>query len=229
MLVTGERLGPQRMLIERGDGPVPVLVALSPMRHAEGQDGALLYVRDLTEEERRARELEGYAYGRIISRSPNMQALFELVDHVAKSGATILLQGESGTGKELVAREIHRRSRRAAGPFHAVNCAAIAPDLLESEFLATSAGVHGRYRSKTRTVRGGSYGHHLPGRGGGTAHRAAGEVCGCSKNKASSASAVPNRWLWTSGSSPLRTEIWPAWWRQAAFGRICTTACASFR
>ncbi|MBK7586169.1 MAG: sigma 54-interacting transcriptional regulator [Myxococcales bacterium] len=141
VLVTGERLGPQRMLIERGDGPVPVLVALSPMRHAEGQDGALLYVRDLTEEERRARELEGYAYGRIISRSPNMQALFELVDHVAKSGATILLQGESGTGKELVAREIHRRSRRAAGPFHAVNCAAIAPDLLESEFFGHERGA----------------------------------------------------------------------------------------
>jgi PAS domain S-box-containing protein len=141
VLSTGERMRPERVVLERHDGPVPVLVGISTMRLPDGEDGALMYVRDLTEEERRVRELEGYAYGRIISRSPKMQELFELVDHVAKSGATILVQGESGTGKELVAREIHRRSRRASGPFHAVNCAAIAPDLLESEFFGHERGA----------------------------------------------------------------------------------------
>jgi transcriptional regulator with PAS, ATPase and Fis domain len=65
-----------------------------------------------------------------------MRDVFELVTRVAHSDiASVLIMGESGTGKEVVARAIHEQSARASGPFHAINCAAIANNLLESELF----------------------------------------------------------------------------------------------
>ncbi|MBI2376571.1 MAG: sigma 54-interacting transcriptional regulator [Deltaproteobacteria bacterium] len=142
-----ERVEPtqaERALIEKETEPIPVEVSVSPMSLPCGSHGALLNLVDLREHERRAREgltAKGFSYGAIVSRSPRMREVFELIDHVAPSLATILISGESGTGKELVAREIHKRSRRAAGPFHAVSCAAIAPELLESEFFGHERGA----------------------------------------------------------------------------------------
>ena len=69
-----------------------------------------------------------------------MKKIFNLVDKIALSNATVLIEGESGTGKELVAKEIHERSSRAQGPFRVVNCAAISPFLLESEFFGHERG-----------------------------------------------------------------------------------------
>ena len=66
-----------------------------------------------------------------------MLRVFKMVDKVADSEATILIQGESGTGKELIAREIHYRSRRSAGPFVSINCGAIPRDLLGATCSAT--------------------------------------------------------------------------------------------
>jgi two-component system nitrogen regulation response regulator NtrX len=75
-----------------------------------------------------------------MGRSKAMKAVFRAIGAVADSPATVLLQGESGTGKELVARAIHRASKRAAGPFVEVNCAAIPQELIESELFGHEKG-----------------------------------------------------------------------------------------
>jgi DNA-binding NtrC family response regulator len=80
-------------------------------------------------------------YGDIIGRSPAIQRVFELIDRVAPTDASVLIQGESGTGKELVAREIHRRSARKPMPFVAINCAALPDSLIESELFGHEKGA----------------------------------------------------------------------------------------
>jgi two-component system response regulator HydG len=69
-------------------------------------------------------------FGDIVGDSPPMQAIYQQLAQLAPTDATVLLTGESGTGKELIARCIHRRSKRASGPFVAVNCAALPETLL---------------------------------------------------------------------------------------------------
>lgn len=67
--------------------------------------------------------------------SPAMQEVYDIVDRVADTRATVLITGESGTGKELIARALHEKSSRASGPFVAVSCAALPETLLESELF----------------------------------------------------------------------------------------------
>jgi DNA-binding NtrC family response regulator len=77
----------------------------------------------------------------IVGSSPPMNRVFEIVDQVAPSKATVLITGESGTGKELIASAIHQRSPRASGPFIKLHCAALAETLLESELFGHERGA----------------------------------------------------------------------------------------
>jgi DNA-binding NtrC family response regulator len=79
-------------------------------------------------------------FGRLIGRSAAMQRVYDLIERVAPTDAGVFVTGESGTGKELVAETIHRLSRRRAHTFVAVNCGAIAPSLIESEFFGHEKG-----------------------------------------------------------------------------------------
>jgi DNA-binding NtrC family response regulator len=77
----------------------------------------------------------------LIGRCPAMQQVYKSVGRVAPQDVTVLLRGESGTGKELLARAIYHYSRRAGGPFLAINCAAIPEPLLESELFGHEKGA----------------------------------------------------------------------------------------
>ncbi|MBW2319912.1 MAG: sigma-54-dependent Fis family transcriptional regulator [Deltaproteobacteria bacterium] len=80
-------------------------------------------------------------HAEIIGQSSEMQKIYELIDLVSESNATVLIAGENGTGKELVARAIHKQSHRREGPFIVANCSAYSPALLESELFGHEKGA----------------------------------------------------------------------------------------
>jgi DNA-binding NtrC family response regulator len=82
-----------------------------------------------------------YRFHDLVSKSPRMAEIFELVREISSQRSTVLIQGESGTGKELVARAIHYSGERGTGPFVAVSCAALAETLLESELFGHEKGA----------------------------------------------------------------------------------------
>jgi len=111
-----------------------------------GEDGEVLggveMFRDLSMLKELSKRLHGtYFCDDIVSKSPIMQRMFELLPAVAHSGATVLIEGGSGTGKELVARAIHNLGPRKGKPFVAVNCGALPESLLESELFGYRRGA----------------------------------------------------------------------------------------
>jgi Nif-specific regulatory protein len=105
-------------------------LAISNVRHLEWLEG---------ENKRLNAELNPVTD--MVGESPAMQAVFQFITRVAPRDSTVLVWGESGTGKELVARAVHRNSARADKPFVAINCAAIADQLLESELFGHEKGA----------------------------------------------------------------------------------------
>ena len=80
-------------------------------------------------------------YGELTGQSEAMRSVYQVIDAVAPSTASVLILGESGTGKELVARALHQKSERARGPFLALNCAALPKDILENELFGHEKGA----------------------------------------------------------------------------------------
>lgn len=154
----------ERIVANRPDTPVIVMTAFGSMEAAIAaiRAGAYDFVtkpiemdilaialeraathHQLKEQVRRLSELADRATGfdEIIGESTSMVRLYDQLSRVSDTETSILITGESGTGKELVARSIHRRSRRASGPFVAVNCAALPETLLESELFGHAKGA----------------------------------------------------------------------------------------
>jgi len=87
-------------------------------------------------------KLEGLThYGELTGQSEEMRGVYQIIEAVAPSNASVLIFGESGTGKELVARAVHAKSERSKGPFFALNCAALPKDILENELFGHEKGA----------------------------------------------------------------------------------------
>jgi transcriptional regulator with GAF, ATPase, and Fis domain len=93
------------------------------------------------DKEKLAAELKDKRFGEIIGVCPSMMDVFRKLQKVATTDISVLITGETGTGKELIARELHRRSNRANGPFIVINCGAIPENLIESELFGHVKGA----------------------------------------------------------------------------------------
>jgi PAS domain S-box-containing protein len=100
-----------------------------------------LVIHEVKLNQSRQQESEKTGHSGIIGKSKKMQEIYELIDLISKSDATVLITGENGTGKELVARAIHQQSHRHRGPFIVANCSAYSPTLLESELFGHERGA----------------------------------------------------------------------------------------
>lgn len=131
-------------VIQNKDGrKIPVSLNTDLLRDEHGNlIGIVETYRDLSQINELKAKLERHeTRGPLIVRSKALQGILDLLPQVANSKATVLIEGESGTGKELIAREIHRLSPRRDQPFVAVNCAALAEGVLESELFGHVKGA----------------------------------------------------------------------------------------
>ncbi len=104
-------------------------------------ENAMLLTALRADKEKLTAELSDKRFGEIIGACPSMLEVFRKLTKVAATDISVLITGETGTGKELIAREIHRRSNRADGPFVTVNCGAIPENLIESEMFGHVRGA----------------------------------------------------------------------------------------
>ncbi len=119
-------------------------------RLAEQRELAKLAAQNLYLREQEERK---YNFGEIVGGSSAVQEVFRVLQKVAPTDSSVIIYGESGTGKELVARAIHKNSRRSAGPFIRVHCGGLTESLLESELFGHEKGAftgaikqrHGRF------------------------------------------------------------------------------------
>ncbi len=141
---TGRPVTGRSGYIVRSDGNrVPISTFTAVLRDFRGKiTGGVETFRDLSEVAALRHELEARGRtGEMVSRSPLMERVFEIMPAIATSPSTVLIQGETGTGKELLARTIHSMGPRHDGPFVAVNCGALPDTLLESELFGYKVGA----------------------------------------------------------------------------------------
>lgn len=138
--------------------PFTFLETRIPLRDSEGKiNGILVIARDITE-----RKTSGIALPEMTAEYPSkaMRLTLAMARIAAQKESTILLLGESGSGKDYLARYLHRHSKRADGPFFSINCAAVAPELAESELFGHEkgafTGAHGRKRGLFELAEGGT-------------------------------------------------------------------------
>jgi len=133
----------EREIIRKDGERRLVLVTATPLLASAGeQAGAVVVFRDIQEIRELREQLKGRShFHQLIGKNHKMQEIYRLIEQVADSNASVLIQGESGTGKELVARAIHYQSARANGPFVTVNCSALVETLLESELFGHVRGA----------------------------------------------------------------------------------------
>jgi PAS domain S-box-containing protein len=136
-------IGKSGYIIGADGNRLPISVSTAVLKDDQGiVVGGAETFRDLSEVEALRRELEGRTQiGDLVSRSPLMQRVFEVLPAIAGSPSTVLICGETGTGKELMARTIHSLSHHRKGPFVAVSCGALPDTLLESELFGYKAGA----------------------------------------------------------------------------------------
>lgn len=105
-------------------------------RAREETEKANRLIEDLKKEMR-----ETFTFKNMVSRSPEMRRIFDILPEIAQTPTTVLVCGDSGTGKELIARSVHELSPRMSRPFVAINCGALPDNLLESELFGYKAGA----------------------------------------------------------------------------------------
>jgi PAS domain S-box-containing protein len=152
-IVDGVSRGSRRGKMTTRDGvTIPIQASYMALRNEKGSVvGGLTTFHDLTLVHQLDQAMRNrYTYHDMIGKSPSMQKIFEMIDVVAATDATILIEGATGTGKDLLAKVIHSASQRFAKPFVKVNCAAIPDNLLESEMFGYVKGAFtGAERDKT--------------------------------------------------------------------------------
>jgi len=102
-----------------------------------------LYVQSLVQKNQQRLEklVKEHSFAQMVGKSKKMTQLFEMIERIAPTDCTVLIQGESGTGKELVSRAIHYNSARRDKPFIVINCAALPETLLEAELFGHEKGA----------------------------------------------------------------------------------------
>lgn len=138
-------------IINKSGKQMPVAIGISPLRDERGKMiGAVETIRDLSElEELRKQASRSYTDEDIVGNHPRMKEILSFLPDIAESESAVLIEGPTGSGKELIARAIHQLSPRKAGPFVAVNCAALPETLLESEIFGYAKGAFtGAVRNK---------------------------------------------------------------------------------
>jgi len=141
---TGYPFVNQSIFIVNSDGErIPVSISSALLKDNKGKIiGGVETFRDLSEvEELRKQLADKHTFHDIISKNKEMKRLFGMLELIAESDTTVLIEGESGTGKELFAKAIHFVSNRRKGPLITINCSSIPDTLLESELFGYKAGA----------------------------------------------------------------------------------------
>lgn len=137
------QIGKSAFFISAEGDRIPISISTAVLRDESGTIiGGAETFRDLSEVETLHQELEErYSLGDLVSHSPRMRQLFEIIPAIASSPSNVLILGETGTGKEVMARAVHQHSLRSDGPFVAVSCGALPDSLLESELFGYKVGA----------------------------------------------------------------------------------------